>query len=297
MPSSNVQMKVNQRVQRPMDDARNDKPAPPGPILRVAVDHGRWAGIVSLAAVYFIAARLGLQLDAVGGFASPVWPPTGIAIAALALFGTGLWPGIALGALAANIAAGAPLLAAAGMAAGNTLEALFAVALMRGPQALRASFDRISDPLRFVLLAAASAPVVSATLGVASGYFGGVIPSISIERAWASWWLGDFMGALVVTPLLLAWADRPSFRPTLLRITEGVALCAAFAFFGRLVFWGGTEPLIQEMLRPSALFPLLIWAALRFGRIGAVTSVAALSLLAIVPTAMRSEERRVGNEG
>lgn len=269
-----------------MDDARNDKPAPPGSILRVAGDPSPWVGVVALAVVYLLAARLGLQLDAVGGFASPVWPPTGIAIAALGLFGTRLWPGIAVGALAANLVAGAPFLVACGMATGNTLEALLAVALMRGPQALRASFDRISDSLRFIVLAAMVAPVVSATLGVASGSLGGVIPSISIGRAWASWWLGDFMGALVVTPLLIAWADRPAFRPTLSRVAEGAALCAAFAFLGRLVFWGGTGPLLQEMLRPSALFPLLIWAALRFGRLGSVTAVTALSVLAIVPTAL-----------
>ena len=269
-----------------MDDARNDMPAPPGPPLRAEVEPSRWVGIVLLAAVYFLAARLGLKLDAVGGFASPVWPPTGIAIAALGLFGTRLWPGIALGALAANFAAGAPALAACGMAAGNTLEALFAIALMRGPQGLRASFDRIGETLRFVLLGAALAPVVSASFGVVSGYLGGVIPGVSLGRAWASWWLGDFMGALVVAPLLLAWADRPPFRLTLPRAAEAAALCAAFAFLGRYVFWGGTSPLVQEMLRPSALFPLLIWGALRFGRIGSVTAVAALSVLSIVPSAM-----------
>ena len=268
-----------------MDDALKDKPAPPGPPFRVEDASTRWVGIVLLAAAYFVAARLGLKLDAIGGFASPVWPPTGIAIASLALFGSRLWPGIALGALAANLTAGAPVLAAFGMAAGNTLEALFAIALMRGPHGLRSSFDRIGDVLRYVLFGAAVAPLVSATIGVASGVLGGVIPSASFGRAWASWWLGDFMGALVVAPLILAWADQPRLRFSLLRAAEALGLCASFALLGRFVFWGGTSPLVQEMLRPSTLFPLLIWAALRFGRVGSVTATAALSVLALVPTA------------
>ena len=267
-----------------MEDARNDRPAPPAPSLRFERAAGRWVGVVLLAAAYFLVARLGLKLDAVGGFASPVWPPTGIAIAALGLFGTRLWPGIALGALAANLFAGAPPLAAFGMAAGNTLEALVAVALLRGPQGVRGSFDRIGDALRFVALGAALSPVVSATIGVASGYAGGLIPAASLWRAWGSWWLGDFMGALVVAPLLLAWADLRSFRITMLKVAEAATLCTAFVLLARLAFWGGGSPLIQGMLGTSTFFPLLIWAALRFGRAGSVTAIAALSVLALVPT-------------
>jgi len=236
-------------------------------------------------AAYFLAARLGLMLDAVGGFASPVWPPSGIAIASLAIFGSRLWPGVALGALAVNLAAGAPAATAAGMAAGNTLEALLAVTLLSvAGGGLRGSFERIGDVLRFVLLGAAVPPLVGATLGVASGLLGGVLPVSSLARAWGSWWLGDFMGILVVGPLLIAWADRPPIRFTPWRIAEGIALVASFLILARLVF-GDTSAQAAGFLRPSTFFPLLIWAALRFGRIGSVSAVGLLSGIAILRTA------------
>src|SRR3989442_6754612 len=82
------------------------------------------ARVGSLVAVYFITARLGLLMDAVSGFATTVWPPTGISLVALSVFGYRLWPGIALGAFLVNVSAGAPLLTACGMATGNTLEAV-----------------------------------------------------------------------------------------------------------------------------------------------------------------------------
>jgi len=267
-----------------MDDARTMKAAPPVSPLRLdGSDTNRWAGIVILAAAYFLAARLGLRFDAVGGFASPVWPPSGIAIAALGIWGAGLWPGVALGALAANLVAGAPLAAACGMALGNSLEALLAMALLSRGRGVRGSFERIGDVLRFVFLAAALSPLFSATIGVASGSLGGMIPAESLWRAWGSWWLGDFMGILVLSPLLFAWADHPKLRPTLWKAAEAFALCAAFAFLGRLVF-GDTSAQLHGFLRPSTFFPLLIWAALRFGRLGSVTAVAALSGIAIIRT-------------
>src|SRR6266852_9903312 len=95
----------------------------------------RWAndalGTVLLFVAYFVTARLGLLLDAVAGFATLVWPPTGISLAALVLFGEELWPAVALAAFAVNLAAGAPVLVACGIGAGNTLEALAGARLLR----------------------------------------------------------------------------------------------------------------------------------------------------------------------
>src|SRR3989442_11552036 len=98
------------------------------------------AGVAILVAVYFTTAKLGLLMDAVSGFATTVWPPTGISLVALSVFGYRLWPGIALGALLVNASAGAPLLTACGMAAGNVLEAV----LDRKSTRLNSSHVRIS---------------------------------------------------------------------------------------------------------------------------------------------------------
>src|SRR5688572_4799185 len=87
--------------------------------------------IALLAVVYFGAARLGLRVGPVSGFATLVWPPTGIALAALLALGPRLWPGVLAGAFFANFAVGASPLVAWGIAAGNTLEALLALHLLR----------------------------------------------------------------------------------------------------------------------------------------------------------------------
>src|SRR6058998_3106592 len=130
-----------------------------------------------LFAIYSSTARLGLTLDAVSGFATAVWPPTGIALAALTLGGARLWPGIALGAFLVNVGAGAPVPVACGMAMGNTLEALVGSVLLVRVVGFRPALDRLRDVVGLVVLAAGLSTLVSATVGVTSGWLGGVIPS------------------------------------------------------------------------------------------------------------------------
>src|SRR3990167_11468358 len=100
--------------------------------------------ILILFAVYFISAYIGLSLDAVSGFATLVWPPTGISLAVLLLFGRRLWPGIFWAAILVNLLFGAPLPAALGMGIGNTLEALVALYLLRRLE-FRTSLIRLAD--------------------------------------------------------------------------------------------------------------------------------------------------------
>src|SRR5688572_8634442 len=108
---------------------------------------------VALAAIYIVAARLGLLMDAVAGFATLVWAPSGIALAALLLFGRRLWPGVAAGAFIANLWTGAPIFVAFGIAFGNTLECVIAVSLL-ARFGFRASFARLRDVLLLIGLAA-----------------------------------------------------------------------------------------------------------------------------------------------
>src|SRR5580704_5724807 len=131
---------------------------------------------VALFAAYFVTAVLGLRFfEPVGGYATLVWPPTGLALAALVLRGRGLWPGVALGALAANVwvgaGAGTPLGVAFGIAAGNTIEAVLGAWLLER-LAFRPSLERLLDVFGLVVVAALST-AVSATVGVASIRLGG----------------------------------------------------------------------------------------------------------------------------
>ncbi len=134
------------------------------------------AELLALAAMYVIAGRIGLELDAVAGFATLVWAPTGIALAALMIRGYRLWPGIALGALVANILAGAPVPVAMGIATGNTLEALVAAYALNRIPGFRCSLDRLIDAFALIVVAGVLTTLISATTGVASLYLGGLVP-------------------------------------------------------------------------------------------------------------------------
>src|SRR5688500_16771227 len=123
------------------------------------------AQILLLALVYFAAARLGLSLAALHSNVTPVWPPTGIAIAALLIFGLRVWPGVFIGALAVNALTAIPVGSAIGIATGNTLEAVVAFWLLHSVARWRNSLDSVADVMRFVGCAAILAPVVSATTG------------------------------------------------------------------------------------------------------------------------------------
>jgi PAS domain S-box-containing protein len=236
-----------------------------------------------LCVIYMGTAMLGLSLDAVGGIATVVWPPTGIALAALTLCGYRLWPGIMLGAFVVNAWVGAPLLAASGVAAGNTLEALLGAFLLRRVIRFRPALDRLQDVLGLVVLAAVLGTLVSATIGVTSGWFGGVIPPGDYSRAWWTWWLGDAMGALVVAPLVFVWSTRPHRHLPPRQIVEAVALLLAAGAVSVAVFSGLLTTPHAEV--SYLIFPILIWAALRLGQLGVVTALSIVSLMAIWGTA------------
>jgi signal transduction histidine kinase len=243
-----------------------------------------WAvEVLLLAALYLAAARFGLGLAPVAGFATLVWAPTGLAIAALLLRGYRLWPGIAVAAVIANTWSGAPLPVALGIALGNTLEALAATYALRQIPGFRPSLDRLRDVLGFLILAAVLSTAISASIGIASLRAGGFLAAADAGAAWRTWWLGDVVGALVVAPMILVWAaTEPSF-PRARRLLETLLLTAAVIGVSVLVFvvWDA-DPGVG--LRPYMLFPPLIWAALRFGRRGAVSATFGVSVIAVVAT-------------
>ena len=241
------------------------------------------AEAIALAALYAVAARAGLQLDAVSGFATLVWAPSGIALAALLIRGYRVWPAIALGAFVANVLAGAPTPVAMGIAAGNTLEALAAAYALQQIPGFRRSLDRLIDAFAFIIVAAALTTAISATIGVISLYLGGVVPSAGIGVTWRAWWLGDAIGDLLVAPILLVWsAGKPNVTREgwLEAATLGVCLIVA----SLVVFnppAGNTSSVFGEAY---LFFPLFMWAAVRFGQRGSVTTALIVSVIAIWAT-------------
>lgn len=236
--------------------------------------------------VYVTAAKIGLSLDAVSGFASLVWPPTGIAIAVMLLYGVAYLPAIALGAFAANLSAGAPVPVAAGIGAGNALEAFVAAWLLLRDGRFRHALDDARSVLAFIGLAAGVSTLVSATIGVTSLWLGGVIPLETYRFTWTAWWVGDVFGALVIAPFLLVWLGRPMDWEILRRqAAEIAAMLAIFGTAAAFMFGGGGPSLISPTAASYFMMIPLVWAGVRFGMRGATASIFVFSVLAVSATA------------
>ena len=170
------------------------------------------AEILALAAVYVGGGRFGLSLAFVNASASAVWPPTGIALAALLLRGNRLWPGVFLGALVVNILTPVPVGTAVGIAIGNTLEAVLGAWLVNRFAGGWRAFERTQSIFKFVLLAAMASTVISASLGVICLCLSGGAHWDQYWAIWLTWWMGDMVSDVVVAPLLLIWFAKSFIR-------------------------------------------------------------------------------------
>ncbi|MBS3051730.1 MAG: MASE1 domain-containing protein [Candidatus Aenigmarchaeota archaeon] len=238
--------------------------------------------ITAVAIAYFITAKIGLDLEAVSGFATLVWAPTGIAIASMLVFGRRVWPGIFIAAAAVNFSEGAPLLAASAMGIGNMLEAVVAVYLLN-MFGFRKSLPRMRDVTLFIVLAAGISTLVSASIGVASLWAHGIVAEPALSATFQAWWIGDMMGALIVAPFLLTWSRMPAVRKRRSFRLEAAAFAVFFAVISLLVFGS-----IHEIGRLMAFFLFLpmIFGAIRFGMHGTTAAVVAVSFMSIAGTMM-----------
>jgi PAS domain S-box-containing protein len=240
---------------------------------------------LGLAAVYFAAAKIGLSLAFETDQVTAVWPPTGIALAAVALYGPSVWPGIALGAFLANVTAAEPVATALGIAAGNTLEALCGVALVSRFVRPREALSSLRGALAWIGFAVLLAPVVAATVGVTSLCLGGVHTWRSFPSLGSLWWVGDAAGAVLVGPLLLAWATGRPWTMARLRWLEASALLAFATGLSAAIFFApaGLGTRLEGLV--FLLIAFVVWGSLRFGSRGMTAVVALSSGLAILGTA------------
>jgi PAS domain S-box-containing protein len=228
---------------------------------------------IGLAGAYVAAAKLGIELSVARGVITPVWAPTGIALAGLLLLGRRLWPAVAVGAFVANAISGASFGEAAGISVGNTLEAVVGATLLLRVD-LRPTLDRVRDVVSLVVLGAVVSPLIAATNGVGVLRVSGTVHGAASN--WLLWWIGDGMGALIVTPLVLLLSTRPWREfPQAARRLEATAVGAAIGGVSAAVFFAG------QWRYPHALFPLLIWATLRFRQPGAVIGSFLVTAIAV----------------
>ena len=231
------------------------------------------AGVLALAGLYYAGAKTGYLLEFSGPVAAIVWLPVGVGVAFLYLGGLAYWPGVLIGDLLANDYSVLPIGSALGQTCGNILEVVIAVLLLRR---LVRHGSPLASPrgIGAIAVSVAAGAAVSATVGATSSLSGGVIGFHDVPTVWRTWWLGDATGALIVVPLALAWY-RPlpkGWRRS--RWLEAAVLLVAVVGLAAFASRNST-PLMY------LVFPLLIWAALRFGQRGATLGVAVTAVFTV----------------
>jgi len=237
--------------------------------------------IAILAAVYFVAGKLGLTMAFVHPSATAVWPPAGIALASLLIVGYEVWPGILLGAFLVNVTTAGTVATSIGIATGNTLEALVGAYLVTNLAGGRKAFDREQDTFKFAILAGTLSTMVAATFGVTSLCLAGFAKWTSFGAVWLTWWLGDAAGDVIVAPLLILWSASPRLRWNRSQFFEALALLACLVVVGRIVFAGFLLPGTSNYPLEYLCIPVLIWSSYRFGQREAATATLILSAMAI----------------
>jgi signal transduction histidine kinase len=238
-------------------------------------------GVLLLAASYYGAAKVGQTLRYTASV-SAIWPPAGLGIAALYLWGLRWWPGILLGEILVNGQlllddSTFPVGSLLGQQTGNMAEIIVGALLLRHLIGPGAAMDRV-EQVGGMLVALGTATAISATAGTVSMLAGGVVDEADATEFWRTWWLGDTSGGLVVLPLLLAWARDPLAAWRRIRTWEGGAVIAAVIALGLVAV--STEEPVTYMV-----FPALIWMAFRFGAPGTTLSIAITAAVAIGVTA------------
>ena len=236
--------------------------------------------IGTVGVVYFLVAKLSLHLAFVHASASPVWPPTGIAIAAILLFGYRAWPAIFIGAFLVNLTTPGNYLSSLGIAVGNTLEAVCAAWLVNRFAGGVAAFSRYQNVFRFAA-AIAAGTLVSPTIGVTSLALAGFASWSNYAPIWLTWWLGDFGGAVVFTPFFILWIAGPKRHLNPTRDPEVAVLLVLLLFLSAIVFGGWIQ--ISRLNYPVAfiLGPIIVWTAFRLSQRETASGMLTLCLIAM----------------
>ena len=242
--------------------------------------------ILLLAAAYFVGGKLGLSLPYIGSNVTLFWPPSGIALAALLVWGISCWPGILLGALAINLSVGelTPAIALE-ISLGNSAGPVLGALLLKRVLAFSYGLADGRDVTTFLLIGPGSM-LLTASIGVLALYAGGMLPVDLIFQAWIGWWLGDTVGVLVFTPLLLFLAEfrrTTQFQWSRLKpefvLVLGSCICLTWLIFGGITA-------ISQLMLPLAflVFPPLIWAGLRLNALETFIVVLAIASIAVMGT-------------
>ena len=237
--------------------------------------------LIILALVYFLAAKFSLKLAFLHVSASPVWPPTGICLAALLILGYRVWPSIWVGAFLANLATTSDVWSSAGISCGNTLEGLVGFFLIQKYARGLHFLEHPRNIFKFTLLAGIISTTISASIGVTSLALVGLADWHYYSGIWYTWWLGDVTGNLIFAPLMITWYLQSRFKWNRSFSLEFFLLLFALAGVSSFLFLGYFPSFLKNSPLEFLTIPVVVWASFRFDLPGAVTSTFLLSAAAL----------------
>jgi diguanylate cyclase (GGDEF)-like protein/PAS domain S-box-containing protein len=237
-----------------------------------------------LACIYFLLGQTGLLLATEHHNVSPLWPASGLAVAAVFLFGYRIWPGVFLGAFLVTVSASASVITALFVAAGNTAEALIACWFTLRLIGTTYPLSHPQHVFKFIFAAGFVATLISASVGLLTLIAFGSVQWSGSSNLLFTWWLGDMGGVVLVTPLILAWANPLKDRLQTQLYLEALILFASTLVVAEYVF--GSWSAVSAANYPLAFvcLPLLVWTAFRFGQRGSTTIIALVAVVAITGT-------------
>jgi len=237
--------------------------------------------VALLTVLYFLGGWLGRE-TAFHSKISLVWPPSGIALAAILLFGYRFWPGIALGALLFSCIDGKPsVFFTLGTAVGNTIGAVTCAFLLERFIKFNNAMERTRDSAGFILLACGLGTTVNALFNVVGLIYDHQLAAEAIFPGMLEWWVPNALAALVITPVIITWGVASSERMNFWRIAEAAGCAAGLVGGAYISFNTDFVTGLQEYPLAYLPYPFLAWSALRFGPRGAATGTLLVSGLAI----------------
>lgn len=232
---------------------------------------------VGIFLLYVICGKVGLLLAFVNPSTTAIWAPTGIALAAVLLFGFRALPAIFFGAFFVNLTTAGTPATSLGIAFGNMLEAVAGAYFVRKFASGTHAFDSVLGIFKFTLFAVIFSTMVSATVGFVTLFFGGFATFHDFWTVWSTWWFGDMGGNVIVAPFLLVWAAHPRIHASVRGLLHFFIVVALLVITTEVIFLGITP-------YPYLCIPLAVWIAFWFGRRGAVSITLLVAILATVNT-------------
>jgi diguanylate cyclase (GGDEF)-like protein/PAS domain S-box-containing protein len=248
-----------------------------------------WGRASLLALTYFIFAQIGLSLSLLEHSVTVFWPSSGIGLAAILMYGYRIWPGVLIGSFIANLVSGLPLFSVLGMATGSTLETLLGAYLLNQHARFNVDLSEARDIFRLMWRGGILSTLISALIGVLSLTLAGAIEWSQFGHTMLIWWMGDTLGVVVVTPIVIALFRHPAFTWTEAYRKQAILMFGILGLMCLMIFTDISKILFDQQPRVFMLVPLVVWASLSFN-----SHVLSYVILTISFSALFSAANNVG---